>query len=73
MYGKCELKWPAYFTVLTYLTILGGGVAAVYEGPNISNLFNNYGCRALAIADDTLNGRINPEKNDTFFVDLAPL
>lgn len=29
MYAKCELKWPAYVTVILYLAILAGGIVGL--------------------------------------------
>lgn len=73
MYGKCELKWPAYLSIITYLLIVVSASAALAGGPNITNDVNNVGCQLMAVADDTLNGRISPTDEDVFFVGINPL
>lgn len=72
MYGKCELKWPAFAMVAAYLIVLIGSAIALVEGPDVTNYFNNFGCRTLAVADDTLYGRISPSDDTVFFVGLKP-
>ena len=73
MFTKCELKWPAYVTVLTYLLIVIGSAAALSGGPDITNYYSNIGCKLMSVADDTLYGRISPTDDSTFFVGIVPL
>jgi hypothetical protein len=73
MYGRCELKWPAYCAVLAYLLVLGGGIIGIIQGPDIVYYFNDVGCKTSALADDLLNGRISPSVDGRFFVGIAPL
>lgn len=73
MYGKCELKWPGYLAILSYLLIVISSAAALSTAPNVTNDYNNIGCQLMAVADDTLNGRISPTDSDVFFVGIAPL
>lgn len=73
MYEKCELKWPSYITILIFIFIVTGSAAALYRGPDLTNHFNNFGCKLTAILDDTLNGRISPSDDTKFFVGISPL
>jgi hypothetical protein len=73
MYTRVELKWPAYCTILCYLVITVGSAGALAGGPDVTNYVNNIGCRLIAVADDTLNGRISPSDDSVFFVGLTPL
>lgn len=60
MYGRCELKWPAYMTVVLYLAIAVGAILGLIRGPDIVYYYNDIGCKTAAVADDTLNGRLSP-------------
>lgn len=73
MYTKCELKWPAYFSLIFYIIILTGGIIGLIEGPMIIKKYNDLGCKNAAIFDDLLNGRISGKVDGKFFVGLSPL
>lgn len=73
MYTRVELKWPAFCTIFCYLVISIGAAAALAGGPDVTNHVNNIGCRLVAVADDTINGRISPTDDTVFFVGLGPL
>ena len=73
MYGKCELKWPAYLAIFIYLLVCVSAAAALSGGPNVTNDYSNIGCQVMAVADDTLNGRISPTDDSAFFVGISPL
>jgi hypothetical protein len=60
MYGKCELKWTAYCSVIWYLTIIVGSILGIMKGANIVYYFNDVGCKTAAVADDTVYGRLSP-------------
>jgi hypothetical protein len=73
MYGRCELKWPAYSALLLYLGIAIGAILGLMKGADIIYYFNDIGCKTAAVADDTLNGRLSPTVDNRFFVGLTPL
>lgn len=73
MYGKCELKWTAYISVICYLAIMAGGILGIIQGSNIINAFNDVGCKTAALGDDILYGRLSPTVENRFFTGIAPL
>lgn len=73
MYTKCELKWPAYFSLIFYIIVFVGGIMGLIDGPMIIKKYNDFGCKNAAIFDDALNGRISGEVDGKFFVGLSPL
>lgn len=72
MYGKCELKWSAYCSIILYLAVILGGIFGIIKGVNFVYYFNDVGCKTIAVADDTLHGRISPTVENRFFVGLSP-
>lgn len=60
MYGKCELKWTAYFSAVIYFAIMAGGILGIIQGANLVYSFNDVGCKTAALGDDILNGRLSP-------------
>ncbi len=73
MYGKCELKWPAYMTVVCMVVVMIGGVMGIVQGVTVVQYFNDVGCKFAALGDDMLNGRISPTVTNRFFVGVSPL
>lgn len=73
MYNKCELKWPAYFSLIFYIIVLVGGIIGLIDGSVLVKKYNDLGCKNAAIFDDILNGRISGEVEGKFFVGLSPL
>lgn len=73
MYSKCELKWPAYLSLLLYIIVCVGGLIALIEAPEIIKKYNDVGCKKAAIFDDLLYGRMSASTEGRFFVGLEPL
>ena len=72
MYGKCELKWTAYCSVLFFTSIMIGGLLGIIKGVDIVYYFNDVGCKTASVADDTIYGRLSPTVENRFFTGLSP-
>lgn len=58
-YSKCELLWPAFVLLATYLIILIAGAMGVGEAGTVESGVKATGCSLAIVVDDFLNGNVS--------------